>query len=69
MYAAGGRTVRVQPLTQIVEPIVAWVTSGLSTPGVRTGSEHGAGGRPSAMLDPKHERDEHEREARDREAA
>ena len=35
MYSVGGRTVRVQPWTQIVCRIVAWVTSGLTTPGVR----------------------------------
>jgi len=31
----GGRTVEVQPLRQIVEPIVAWVTAGFTAPGVQ----------------------------------
>ena len=35
---SGGRTRFVQPLTQIVRPIVAWVTAGLSAPGVQRGS-------------------------------
>ena len=33
-----GRIVAVQPETQMVEPIVAWVTAGLSAPGVKAGS-------------------------------
>ena len=33
-----GRIVAVQPETQMVEPIVAWVTAGLSAPGVNAGS-------------------------------
>src|SRR5450759_919483 len=36
VYEEGGRTVAVQPETQIVEPIVACVTDGLKAPGVRT---------------------------------
>jgi hypothetical protein len=39
--AVGGRMVAVQPDTQIVEPIEAWVTSGLSAPGVQAGSGNG----------------------------
>jgi hypothetical protein len=35
---SGGRTVSVQPLTQIVLSIVAWVTAGFSAPGVQEGS-------------------------------
>ena len=35
---SGGRTVLVQPDTQIVLPIVACVTAGLSAPGVHVGS-------------------------------
>jgi hypothetical protein len=35
---SGGRTVSVQPLTQIVLSIVAWVTAGFSAPGVHEGS-------------------------------
>ena len=35
---SGGRTVDVQPSTQIVRSIVAWVTAGLSAPGVQVGS-------------------------------
>ena len=38
MNSAGGRTVRVQPRTQVVVPTVACVTAGLSAPGVRAGS-------------------------------
>jgi len=34
---SGGRTVAVQPSTQIVRSIVAWVTAGLSAPGVQLG--------------------------------
>jgi hypothetical protein len=33
-----GRTVEVQPLRQIVRPIVAWLTWRLSAPGVQVGS-------------------------------
>jgi hypothetical protein len=33
-----GRTVRVQPERQIVEPIVACVTAGVTVPGVQCGS-------------------------------
>ncbi|GAC1518180.1 MAG: hypothetical protein NVS1B12_10010 [Acidimicrobiales bacterium] len=43
VYAAGGRTVAVHPLEQIVAPMVSGVTAGLTAPGVRTGS-----GRPTA---------------------
>ena len=35
---SGGRTVDVQPRTQIVRSIVVWVTAGLSAPGVQAGS-------------------------------
>ncbi len=35
---SGERTVAVQPLTQIVGPIVACVTAGLMAPGVQEGS-------------------------------
>jgi hypothetical protein len=35
---SGGRTVPVQPSTQIVRSIVACVTTGLRTPGVHAGS-------------------------------
>jgi hypothetical protein len=42
---SGGRTVAVQPERQIVEPIVAWVTAGLTAPGVHRGS-----GRPDSPL-------------------
>ena len=35
MYETGGRTVLVQPRTQMVERMVAWVTAGFRTPGVR----------------------------------
>ena len=35
---SGGRTVAVQPSTQIVRSIVAWVTAGLRAPGVQVGS-------------------------------
>jgi hypothetical protein len=35
---SGGRTVLVQPLTQIVRSIVDWVTAGSSEPGVHAGS-------------------------------
>jgi hypothetical protein len=35
---SGGRTVDVQPLTQIDRSIVACVTAGLSAPGVHVGS-------------------------------
>ena len=35
---SGGRTVAVQPLRQMVEPIRACVTAGLSAPGVQRGS-------------------------------
>jgi hypothetical protein len=35
---SGGRTVEVQPPLQIVDPIVLWVTEGLSAPGVQCGS-------------------------------
>jgi hypothetical protein len=37
VYEDGGRMVAVQPDTQMVEWIVAWVTAGLSAPGVRAG--------------------------------
>jgi hypothetical protein len=43
-----GRIVAVQPETQIVEPIVAWVTAGLRAPGVWLGS--GSPGSRSAEL-------------------
>ena len=33
-----GRTVAVQPSRQIVRPMSAWVTAGLSAPGVQCGS-------------------------------
>jgi hypothetical protein len=33
-----GRTDALYPLTQIVRPMVAWVTAGLSAPGVHRGS-------------------------------
>jgi hypothetical protein len=36
----------VNPETQIVEPSVAWVTSGFSDPGVSTGSGSGRLSRP-----------------------
>src|ERR1035437_5583977 len=42
--------VAVQPETQMVEPIVAWVTAGLSAPGVRAGS--GSPGSRSASTAP-----------------
>lgn len=35
---AGGRTAALHPRTQIVWSIVAWVTAGLSAPGVQCGS-------------------------------
>jgi hypothetical protein len=35
---SGGRTMSVQPVTQIVLSIVAWVTAGFSAPGVQEGS-------------------------------
>jgi hypothetical protein len=38
VYEVGGRIVSVQPDTQTVEPMVAWVTAGLSAPGVKAGS-------------------------------
>jgi hypothetical protein len=38
VIVSDGRTVSVQPSTQIVRPIVAWVTAGLSAPGVQAGS-------------------------------
>src|SRR6202000_491599 len=32
VFVAGGRTVAVQPRTQIVAPMLAWVTAGLTEP-------------------------------------
>src|SRR6266581_4367788 len=49
VYEDGGRTVAVQPDTQIVDPIVAWVTSGFRAPGVNAGSGS-PGKRPAAVV-------------------
>jgi len=49
VYSTGGRTVAVQPRVQIVERMVACVTRGLSTPGVRTGSASTAAGPPPRL--------------------
>ena len=62
VYAVGGRIVRVQPRVQIVAAIVACVTSGLSTPGVRTGSARTAGAA-CPLLEPQHEREQRKRDA------
>jgi hypothetical protein len=45
---SGGRTVDVQPDVQMVRPIVAWVTAGLSAPGVQRGSGRERPPRPIA---------------------
>jgi hypothetical protein len=45
---SGGLIVAVQPDTQIVEWIVAWVTAGFSAPGVSAGS--GSPGRRAAVV-------------------
>src|SRR5437588_10375571 len=45
VYVAGGRIWATYPLTQMVMPIVAWVTSGFVAPGV-----HLRSGRPFALV-------------------
>lgn len=45
---SGGRTVEVQPDTQIVRSIVAGVTAGLRAPGVQRGSGRVYSPRPGA---------------------
>src|SRR5215470_12002048 len=42
VYEVGGRTVAVQPETQIVLSMVDWVTSGLKAPGVQVASGKGS---------------------------
>src|SRR5579884_1221221 len=49
---SGGRTVAVQPSTQIVLSIVAWVTAGLSAPGVQVGSGRESTPVPIAWQEP-----------------
>jgi hypothetical protein len=47
-----GRTVSVQPLTQIVWPMVACVTAGFSAPGVHAASGSEERPEPFARQDP-----------------
>src|SRR5579875_584465 len=49
---SGGRTVSVHPARQIVWPIVAGVTAGLSAPGVQRGSGRENSPVPRAWQDP-----------------
>jgi len=49
---SGGRTVSVQPSTQIVRSIVAGVTAGLSAPGVQAGSGREYSPEPIAWQEP-----------------
>jgi hypothetical protein len=49
---SGGRTVAVQPSTQIVWPIVAWVTAGFRAPGVQVGSGRESTPVPIAWQEP-----------------
>src|ERR1035437_8480735 len=49
---SGGRTVAVQPSTQIVRSIVAWVTAGVSAPGVQVGSGREERPVPTAWQEP-----------------
>jgi len=39
--ATGGRTVAVHPLLQMVDPMLAWVTTALISPGVHAASGNG----------------------------
>ena len=45
---SGGRTVSVQPATQIVLEIVAWVTAEFNAPGVQEGSGRSYSPEPMA---------------------
>jgi hypothetical protein len=49
---SGGRTLLVQPGRQMVWSMVAWVTVGLSAPGVHRGSGRESGPDTSAWHDP-----------------
>jgi hypothetical protein len=50
---SGGRTVSVQPSTQIVRSIVAWVTAGLSAPGAQVASAREYRPVPIARQEPR----------------
>jgi hypothetical protein len=49
VIASGGRTVAVQPTWQIVRPISAYVTAGLSAPGVQRYARRGFAFAPVAV--------------------
>jgi hypothetical protein len=49
---SGGRTVAVQPETQIVLSMVACVTAGLSAPGVQAGSGRARAPDPISWQEP-----------------
>jgi len=52
VIASGGRTVDVQPARQMVEPMLAWVTAGLTAPGVHRGSGRASSPAPIERHEP-----------------